>query len=484
MAQSSANIRVTAPIFHKESLIAAWLESKVQNLLESETSSKEQTKINRAKLPADCFLWVEDEKKRSTWMLPYREGAGEIDPRTGMYESAGPVNLKALCAINAVLSEKQGGKPVSIPQRIKSKIKRLLKQYSIGEHAPMEYKGVVLTEGSFGGQFTGTKLDKETRTISGVAILRPTSVNKKLKEAKGRIYTDKARESVARLVNGIKIYRNHQGVKEAEEHRGVRKIEDLVGYLENGHVAEGGVVRGDLKYLSSAKEWLEPVVEEMHDKVGLSIDAFGDMSFDHNTLMENVEDIAGMRSVDMVTEPGSTISLFESAQKEIENDEQEESMDPKQIYESLDIESLKAKRPDLVTFIESNVKADVSKDDEIKALKESVKSLTEANTELKKKVDEYEVKESVQAKEAKISTLLKESGLKEEHVTATFRESLSAAENEDKMKALIEDRKKLITESTKGVKGMGDEAKTEEHVTESDDEKKKAADEYGRAIKG
>jgi len=47
------------------------------------------------KLPASCFLYVPDPKKRSTWKFPVFEGE-DMDPKTGRYRKRGKLNWNAL----------------------------------------------------------------------------------------------------------------------------------------------------------------------------------------------------------------------------------------------------------------------------------------------------------------------------------------------------------------------------------------------------
>ena len=90
-------------------------------------------KVNKSKLPAQCFLIVGDMKKKTTWHLPYREGAGGIDPNTGLYRKAGPVNKGAIRALLALFGGSRGGiKNFSVPAAVKAKVQALAKQAGIG----------------------------------------------------------------------------------------------------------------------------------------------------------------------------------------------------------------------------------------------------------------------------------------------------------------------------------------------------------------
>ena len=113
----------------RNGLAAQWIMKLIQ---EQDTSTASWASVNKSKLPKECFLWVEDPKNKSTWHLPYREGAGGIDPKTGMYKSAGPINLQALRAISAAVAGARTGEPMKIPSEIRGKIEKLLKDNNIG----------------------------------------------------------------------------------------------------------------------------------------------------------------------------------------------------------------------------------------------------------------------------------------------------------------------------------------------------------------
>jgi hypothetical protein len=111
-------------------------------LAETDTSNKDWSAVDKSKLPAACFLWVEDVEKKSSWHLPYREGAGDINPDTGMYSKAGPINANAVRAIMSALGGAHTGKPMSVPEEVKTKAEALAKQLKIGQYAKEELEDV------------------------------------------------------------------------------------------------------------------------------------------------------------------------------------------------------------------------------------------------------------------------------------------------------------------------------------------------------
>lgn len=438
------------------------LEAEVFTILEAEASNRPWSAVDKSKLPAACFLWVEDIKKKTTWHLPYKEGAGSIDPVTKMYTKAGPVNLNALRAIGAAVAGARTGKPMSIPAAVRAKINRLLKQYKIGKFAeqkPEKNMGREIVEAIMSGGLADVRLDKEAHKIFGVAILRPTSSNATFRDAKGRKYLPKALESVARLVNGAKVYVDHPTEQEMKERSGVRSMRDLLGFFENGRVDDKGTVRGDLEYLASHSAWFEPVVEQMADKVGNSIHAYGETHLDKSDMMEAVEDIRMLASVDLVTEPGSTSNLYE-ARKEEEDEETIEEGDQMD-FENLNLKDLNEQRPDLIKELTEQITAKVKTElDEAKTvenLKAEVTQLKEEKKKLEEKNDEYKLKEQVAEKEQKILASIEESKIDKQFVSEIFMQSLRSAKDDEEIKKMLEDRKKIVEAGSKGVRGMGDD---------------------------
>jgi len=100
-------------------------EKKVAEVEEIEVSTKSWASINKTKLPASCFLWVSGTRNR----LPYREGAGEVDVKTGMYKEAGPININAVRSIMSALAGARTGEKMSVPASIKKKAEALAEKY-------------------------------------------------------------------------------------------------------------------------------------------------------------------------------------------------------------------------------------------------------------------------------------------------------------------------------------------------------------------
>ncbi len=124
-----------APKKTKENKLLPGLMIGLKRTVEQEgnISKKPWGKITKSKLPASCFLWVEDLKKKATWHLPYKEGAGGIDLDTGMYRKAGKININAVRAILQALGGARTGTAMKVPASVRKKAENLAKRLDIGK---------------------------------------------------------------------------------------------------------------------------------------------------------------------------------------------------------------------------------------------------------------------------------------------------------------------------------------------------------------
>lgn len=465
----------------QSAIFAVFLEKELSQLKEQDASTRAWRLVDKTALPRQCFLWTEDPDRKSTWHLPYREGAGGIDPKTGMYEKAGPVNLGALRAIASAIAGGGTDAAMNVPSQIRSKINKLLKRYKIGrfQESYVE-KGKEIFERAMSQQFVEAQLDKENHVVRNVAVLRATSKNTQFPKATSREYSETARQQAAEMVEGAKAYVNHTSKEELKKRMGVRDVRETLGHYSNGQIIEG-VVRGDLHYLANHAVWLEPLVENEAERIGNSVHAFGELVFDSIRKTEVVESLHELRSIDLVSETGSTINLFEA---DVADDEEiievieEHTMEIK----DLTLQDLTEGRPDLVSKIQAGVKESHDQAEKISGLEAQNATLLESKNVLAKKVDDHEAADKARAKEESIRVLVAEAKLPDEYLTDTFKTSLREAKDEEGIKALIEDRKTLISKTVDGVKGMGDEKKD---VTEASKISKDVAeDEFVEAVKG
>lgn len=154
------------------------------------------------------------------------------------------------------------------------------------------------------------RVDRDSSVIHGVRVLGPSSLN-------GRQYSSQAIQKAASLYENRPVNVDHSGSQDG----GQRRVSDRFGWLKNVRFANAGL-EADLHFLKSHPQ-AESVVEAAERNpalFGLSHNADGRMT--RNGSQYIVEEIVGVRSVDLVADPATTKSLFESLQLK------EESMDP------------------------------------------------------------------------------------------------------------------------------------------------------------
>jgi hypothetical protein len=150
-----------------------------------------------------------------------------------------------------------------------------------------------------------TRVDAEAGIIHDVKILGASSANK-------RRYTEKAVESGRSLYEGLNCNVDHPA--DPRQARACRSAYDRFGWLE-GCKPQGGELYGDLHLLKTHR--ITPVLLEAAQKrpqtFGLSHNADGEGYYDKDGTFV-VESLPVVRSVDLVADPATTKSLFESIQ--------------------------------------------------------------------------------------------------------------------------------------------------------------------------
>lgn len=144
-------------------------------------------------------------------------------------------------------------------------------------------------------------IDRAAGVIRGVKILGATSRN-------GRDYSPQALREAAAIYEGLGVNTNHPS--RATPHAS-RTVEEGVGWLENVTVKPDGVY-GDLFVIKShpLANTLFEVAERKPNRFGLSHNAAGDVV--ERAGRRIVESIKSVRSVDLVQNPATVNSLFES----------------------------------------------------------------------------------------------------------------------------------------------------------------------------
>jgi hypothetical protein len=274
------------------------------------------------------------------------------------------------------------------------------------------------------------RVDREKGVIYGVKLLGKTSKN-------NRRYTEAAIASAIPLYEGAKVNVDHRKPGSTEP----RSYADRMGQIRGARVHEGEAY-GDYHFnpKHALAEQLMWDAEHAPQNVGFSHDAVGKTSRQGGVVI--VESIQHVNSVDLVADPATNKSLFES-----ETPPEAKAVDLKEAT----IDQLKAERPDLLTAVlESHANGEAAK-----AQAAELKSLRE-------QLDTMKAKEAAAVLESAIAAELTEAKLPEAVVTDVFKQQLREAKDATARKTLIEDRAAIV----KSAGTNGNPRSTEQRLTE------------------
>lgn len=147
------------------------------------------------------------------------------------------------------------------------------------------------------------RVDAESGMIEDVAVIGTVSQN-------GRRYQRSALQAATDKYSDTKVFLDHEEGDPMD-----RSVRDLVGRLKRPRFANGKI-KADLQILSREPErsLVTSLAEEMPDAVGLSHSARGKVR--QTDEGQVVTEITRVTSVDLVAEPATTSSLFESVQQD------------------------------------------------------------------------------------------------------------------------------------------------------------------------
>lgn len=154
---------------------------------------------------------------------------------------------------------------------------------------------IELTEATF----QDARFEEEDNVIRNVCLLSSLSKN-------NRKYLDKAMNDVTGLASGVKVFADHP--KRGET---VRSVREIIGQIENPH-RSGKKIYGNLRVLSSHKDWVFALAREMPNIAGMSILAKGKMHPERDSQgRTQVESVSMLKSIDLVSEPATTQGMYE-----------------------------------------------------------------------------------------------------------------------------------------------------------------------------
>jgi hypothetical protein len=280
----------------------------------------------------------------------------------------------------------------------------------------------------------GSKVDRAASIIRDVVVIGSQSEN-------GRFYPPDVLIAAVSLYENRPVYIDHQPDTNPS---GARSYRNKIGRLTNVRF-ESGKVRADLivnpeHELANQLFW---DAENNPSAVGLSHDATGqvEMQEDGAQIVRRIEKV---RSVDLVAEPATVTSLFEGKQMKrsrfVEQDgeeqagagqaggEQPAASDPVEaLYQSLTLEMLKEKRPDLYDQMRKEVESEVGS---------ALSDLKQSLADLQSQLDSYVTADQADQEmtEAKIFGA----------VPKSLRDTIRRTKNREQRAKLIEEVKSLL----------------------------------------
>lgn len=398
-------------------------------------------------IPGAIAAWVRSQVSadkgtvRGLAALPYKEPDGTV-------------NLGGVRNALARLSQVEGI-PSGVLSRARAELQRALaagnkalgksegqvrNQQDIVTEAWNSLPGETFQE-AFEQALSEVEIDHDNLILKNVVILGPISTNK-------RKYSVETQQKALPLLEGIRAYVNHPRMNEMSEPRDMR---DLVGEHKNVRVVGDRTV-SDLHLLDNAavRDVVLPVAESKPHLIGNSIVARGKMVREKDGT-DNVEEILAVRSVDIVTEPATTKSLFAEGKQLFSVEEEME-------LESLTLETLKKKRPDLFEAVSAalttELEAKNAREAEAKALKDKVSALEarvaeqeQGLLERDQKIATGELEKAKAQKDASIEGLFKTAKIPDRvkyvekggirSVNPHFRSLMERCQGETEMKELV-----------------------------------------------
>ncbi len=272
--------------------------------------------------------------------------------------------------------------------------------------------------------FGKPSVDREQGVIRNVRLLGDSAPKK------SRDYDHAAMREAAPRYNGRPVNIDHASGK------GPRSLEHRFGKVENARFDESQkAIVGDLRYNKGHRlaEAIAYAAEHMPDTLGLSHVADGKVTTVKGR--ERVTAIVEVNSVDLVSDPATNRTLFESQDANGAHD-----MSTKTLAEA-NIDDIKAENPGLLKTLTESIKAELAESNADKSKDEQIAKLTEANAALKTELDGIK---ATAAREAVVTKKLAEAKLPAAAVTDTFRKTLVEAADDKAIDALIADRKAVV----------------------------------------
>lgn len=287
--------------------------------------------------------------------------------------------------------------------------------------------------------------------VRGVKVLGATSTNG-LRGARRTRYADSALVEAAAAYNNLKSYKDHPANRDPN---GERSVDDLLGILEGAKAKHGDGVYADYVVIPTHPyaETFVWLAQHRPHLIGLSHNARGSGHVQGDEFV--VESVNGARSADVVTEPATTQSLFESRNQETAMNGTTPAPAPTSAPASppppaAGAPSAPASSP--VQPIESKTPASTpAPAGDVVALFEARLAKVEGALSAEKvESDKLRVQLAGRERKERVDALLLEARLPAHAVTPVFQQQLLEAKDDASVKALLEDRKKIAWHQSPG----------------------------------
>lgn len=305
----------------------------------------------------------------------------------------------------------------------------------------------------------GTRVDREAGVVRGVKLIGFESKN-------GRRYPPSVLKSAVHLYEGAKVNLDHP---ESGDAAAARKYGERLGVIRSARFVEGKGIYGDFHFnpKHAVAEQFCWDAENNPESLGFSHNAtlrLGDMK----NGIQTIEEIVAIRSMDLVADPATTTSLFESYSMDDEQAMQAPGAgDPKSqvkdafkqmIMAAVDDDSLdmKATMKKIGEIMKAQAKlmgvdaqptsSEEGDDSKMKTGEEGTAFQLQIAS-LQQELEQYKAKERQAALVESIDKEIVAAGMDPKnttHVSELFSKQLLATENEDDRKALIADRAALV----------------------------------------
>ncbi len=262
------------------------------------------------------------------------------------------------------------------------------------------------------------RVDRQAGVIRGVKLLGLESRN-------GRTYLPEALSQATRLYESAKVNVNHPKGNPT----GPRDYQDRIGTIRHVTVRSGEGLFGDFHFnpKHALAEQLMWDAERAPENVGFSHNVEARVGRRGDRVV--VEAITRVQSVDLVADPATTRGLFESAVTETDVSDAA----PVETTDTLTVDDLKCNHPELIESIRQEQSAELGRlQREMDRLME-LEEIHRKHNLMRRLLREFEMPD-VEASEPWAKTIVSE----------RFIESLISAPDEPTMRAMVEERARLV----------------------------------------